>query len=51
MMNNKNKSVQILTKGVEFLFKKNKVSYLKGKGVIFSPSKCSCLRSRKKNFI
>ncbi len=38
MMNNKNKSVQILTKGVEFLFKKNKVSYLKGKGVIFSPS-------------
>ena len=38
MMNNKNKSVQILTKGVEFLFKKNKVTYLKGKGVIFSPS-------------
>ena len=38
MMNNKNKSVQILTKGVEFLFKKNKVSYLKGKGVIFSPT-------------
>ncbi len=38
MMNNKNKSVQILTKGVEFLFKKNKVTYLKGKGVIFSSS-------------
>tara|TARA_B100001093_G_scaffold427708_1_gene422160 strand:+ start:7765 stop:9168 length:1404 start_codon:yes stop_codon:yes gene_type:complete len=38
MMNNKNKSVQTLTKGVEFLFKKNKVSYLKGKGVIFSSS-------------
>ena len=38
MMSNKNKSVQVLTKGVEFLFKKNKVSYLKGKGVIFSPS-------------
>ena len=36
MMNNKNKSVQILTKGVEFLFKKNKVTYFKGKGVIFS---------------
>ena len=35
---NKNKSVQILTKGIEFLFKKNKVDYLKGKGVIFSPS-------------
>ncbi len=38
MMNSKNKSVQVLTKGVEFLFKKNKVTYLKGKGVIFSPS-------------
>ena len=38
MMNNKNKSVQVLTKGVEFLFKKNKVTYFKGKGVIFSPS-------------
>ncbi len=38
MMSNKNKSVQTLTKGVEFLFKKNKVTYLKGKGVIFSSS-------------
>ena len=36
MMKSKTKSVQVLTKGVEFLFKKNKVSYLKGKGVIFS---------------
>ncbi len=36
MMSNKNKSIQILTKGVEFLFKKNKVTYLKGKGVLFS---------------
>ena len=36
MMNSKNKSVQVLTKGVEFLFKKNKVTYLKGKGVLFS---------------
>ncbi|MDA9090360.1 dihydrolipoyl dehydrogenase [Pelagibacteraceae bacterium] len=36
MMSNKNKSVQVLTKGVEFLFKKNKITYLKGKGVIFS---------------
>ena len=35
-MSNKNKSVQVLTKGVEFLFKKNKVIYLKGKGVLFS---------------
>ncbi len=36
MMSNKNKSIQVLTKGVEFLFKKNKVSYIKGKGVLFS---------------
>ena len=34
MMNNKNKSISILTKGVEFLFKKNKVHHLKGKGII-----------------
>ena len=36
MMSNKNKSIQVLTKGVEYLFKKNKVTYLKGKGVVFS---------------
>ena len=36
MMANKNKSIQVLTKGVEFLFKKNKVTYFKGKGVLFS---------------
>ncbi len=36
IMMNKSKSVQVLTKGVEFLFKKNKVSYIKGKGVLFS---------------
>ncbi len=36
MMSAKEKSVQVLTKGVEYLFKKNKVTYLKGKGVIFS---------------
>ena len=36
MMSNKKKSIQVLTKGVEFLFKKNKVTYIKGKGVLFS---------------
>ena len=36
MMSNKNKSIQVLTKGVEYLFKKNKVTYIKGKGVLFS---------------
>ena len=32
MMKNKEKAVSILTKGVEFLFKKNKVAYIKGIG-------------------
>ena len=34
MMANKNKSVLTLTKGVEFLFKKNKITHLKGTGFI-----------------
>ena len=32
MMKNKEKAVTVLTKGVEFLFKKNKVTYFKGRG-------------------
>ena len=32
MMKNKEKAVTVLTKGIEFLFKKNKVTYFKGKG-------------------
>jgi len=32
MMKNKEKAVTVLTKGVEFLFKKNKVAYFKGVG-------------------
>ena len=38
MMNNKNKSVLALTKGVEFLFKKNKITHLKGKASISTKS-------------
>ncbi len=34
MMKNKEKSVLTLTKGIEFLFKKNKITHLKGKGLI-----------------
>jgi len=34
IMNNKNRSVATLTKGVEFLFKKNKIVHLKGKGQV-----------------
>ena len=36
MMSNKKKSVLTLTKGIEFLFKKNKIVHLKGKGSILS---------------
>ena len=36
MMKSKDKAVTILTKGVEFLFKKNKVSYFKGIGSLKS---------------
>ena len=32
MMKNKDKAVAVLTKGIEFLFKKNKISYFKGTG-------------------
>ena len=48
MMSNKNKSIQILTKGVEFLFKKNKVTYLKGKGVLFSKNDVVIYNNNKK---
>ena len=34
MMENKNRSVLTLTKGVEFLFKKNKITHLRGEGTI-----------------
>jgi len=36
MMKAKEKSVTILTKGIEFLFKKNKVTYIKGKASLRS---------------
>ena len=49
MMSNKNKSVQVLTKGVEFLFKKNKVTYIKGKGVLFSKNDIVVYNNDKKS--
>ena len=50
MMNNKNKSVLTLTKGVEFLFKKNKITHLKGKGSISSKNTVTVTdHSRKKS--
>jgi len=48
MMMRKEKSVSILTKGVEFLFKKNKVAYLKGTGSIISANKVSVENNGKK---
>ena len=48
MMSNKNKSIQVLTKGVEFLFKKNKVTYIKGKGVLFSKNSIVVYENNKK---
>ena len=47
VMANKNKSIQVLTKGVEFLFKKNKVTYFKGKGVLFSKNDIVVYESNK----
>ena len=48
MMSNKNKSIQVLTKGVEFLFKKNKVTYFKGTGSITGNNQVSVKSSDNK---
>ena len=44
MMSNKDKSVQVLTKGVEFLFKKNKVKYIKEKEFYFQKMMLSFMK-------
>ena len=51
MMKNKDKAVTILTKGVEFLFKKNKVTYYKGTGSFKSVNKISILDDQKKEMV
>jgi len=43
MMKNKEKAVTVLTKGIEFLFKKNKVTYFKGTGAFKSVNEISIL--------
>ena len=48
MMKNKDKAVTILTKGVEFLFKKNKVSYIRGTGSFKSANTISILDDQNK---
>ena len=47
MKQNKEKAVSVLTKGVEFLFKKNKITYFKGVGSFKSANKISILDSKK----
>tara|TARA_Y100000590_G_scaffold97681_1_gene111156 strand:+ start:4340 stop:5746 length:1407 start_codon:yes stop_codon:yes gene_type:complete len=51
MMANKNKSVLTLTKGVEFLFKKNKISHLKGKGSLLDNSTVEVTDDSKKKIV
>ncbi len=51
MMKNKDKAVTVLTKGVEFLFKKNKITYYKGTGSFKSVNKISILDDDKKETI
>ena len=48
MMENKNNSVETLTKGVEFLLKKNKVSYFKGTGSFKSKNEILLINNKKK---
>ena len=51
IMKNKDKAVTILTKGVEFLFKKNNVSYFKGVGSFKSQNQLSVLDKDNKETI
>jgi len=51
MMQNKDKAITILTKGVEFLFKKNKITYFKGTGSFKTANKISILDDQKKETI
>ena len=51
MMQNKNKAVTVLTKGVEFLFKKNKVSYFKGKGSFKSKNEITIKQDKQETTI
>lgn len=48
MMQNKDKAVTTLTKGVEFLFKKNKVTYFKGTGQLKSKSEITIIEKENK---
>ena len=51
MMQNKDKAVTGLTKGIEFLFKKNKVTYFQGTGRFKSSNQISITDNQKKETI
>ncbi len=51
MMKSKDKAVTVLTKGVEFLLKKNKVTYFKGHGSFKSKNEISIKDGQKKEII
>ena len=51
MMKNKDRAVTVLTKGVEFLLKKNKVSYFKGTGSFKSINQISVIDDNKNTTI
>ena len=51
MMKNKDKAVTVLTKGVEFLFKKNKVNYFKGTGSFKSSNEILIINDGKETTI
>ena len=51
MMKNKDKAVTILTKGVEFLLKKNKVTYFKGTGSFKSKKEISIRDNQNKEML
>ena len=51
MMKNKDKAVTVLTRGVEFLFKKNKITYFKGIGSFKSLNEISIINDSKETTI
>jgi len=51
MMKNKDEAVKVLTKGVEFLFKKNKITYFKGNGSFKNQNQISIINNKKEETI
>ena len=51
MMKNKDNAVTVLTKGVEFLFKKNKVTYFKGTGSFKNKNQISIINNKEEKTI